>query len=419
MEGGMAYRPHWIGGCCTSTAIAPFFYEGAELDEIKKGHVPSLEELVAKRRRLFEKANDPSSGIPCLECGYLIEKDEEAVSFDKLSYVDLQHYTTCNNRCIYCYYAQQNMFLPPQYDVLKHLDVFAKSGNIAEGCIVLFNGGEPALLKDFDKYVRYFRDNKIQIELYTNATHFSESIYSHIAAGHIPRTNISVDAGTAATYKVVHKSDKYDTVIENIARYSEAAEKSHTLIQSKYIFVEENSGPDDIRGFVHAMLAVRPQVVLLTMNFEHLTLAPETNPNAETAHTYDAEVEAYANMYVQFKRSGWEVNHLIHYITIVEAGKHLVERVMKRIGELEEQTTFDPRAALRTFRGLHDEPRVEETIRQRLARLPWLLPRGTRRRALAAKMWHAVHDRWASHAGDESGELRSTCEESRQTRTDS
>jgi sulfatase maturation enzyme AslB (radical SAM superfamily) len=397
IEGGMAYRPHWIGGCCTSTAIAPFFYEGAELEEIKKGRVPRLEEIVAKRRQLFEKANDPNSGIPCLQCGYLVEKDMDEVSFDKLRYIDLQHYTTCNNRCTYCYYAQRDLFVPPQYDVLRHIDVFAKSGNVSKDCIVLFNGGEPALLKDFGQYVDYFRGNGIQVELYTNGTRFNESIYSHIARGNIIRTNISVDAGTAATYKAIHKSDKYDAAIENIARYSEAAQRSGTLIQAKYIFLEENSNQEDVRGFVHAMLAVRPQVVLLTMNFEHLTVAPLTNPNSQARHTYNEEVEGYANMYVLFKKFGWEVNHLMHYITIIEPGKRLVERVMARICELEKQTTPDPRAALRTFRStppLPTPPTPQSTpLPRRMAdKVQWLLPHGSHRRALAAKAWHVAHD---------------------------
>jgi pyruvate-formate lyase-activating enzyme len=280
------------------------------------------------------------------------------------------------------------MFVPPQYDVLSHLDVFTKSGNVAKNCIVLFNGGEPALLKDFGKYIDYFRENGIQVELYTNGTYFNESIYEHIARGHIVRTNISVDAGTAATYKAVHKSDKFDTIIENMARYSEAAAQSGTLIQAKYIFLEENSNPDDVRGFVYAMLAVRPQIVLLTMNFEHLTVAPVTNPNAQAQHTYDKEVEGYANMYVLFKKYGWEVNHLLHYITIVEPGRRLVERVNARIRELEKKATFDPRAALRTFRGLPAPQQPTPT--PPAGRLQWILPHGSHRRTVAAKAWHTA-----------------------------
>ncbi len=389
IEGGIVYRPHWIGACCSSTALAPFYYEGAELEEIKKGRVPPLEEIVAKRKQLFEMANDPQSGIPCLKCGFLVEKDMEDVSFDKLRYTDVQHYTICNNRCTFCYYTQQNYFVPPQYDLLKHLDVFVKAGKVSKDCFALFNGGEPSLFKDFNKFMDFFNANGVQVELYTNGNHFSEDIYSHIARGNPIRTNISVDAGTAATYKAVHGSDKFDKVIENIARYTVAAEKSGALLQVKYIFLQENSNPDDVRGFVHAMLAVRPHVVLLTMNFEHLQIVPDINPDspsefahtspkAQPHHTYNEEVEGYANMYVMFKKFGWEVGHLFHYFTIIEPGRRLFDRVLARIRELEGKTTFDPRAVLKNFRRLPPPPPAPTFPRRMADGVPWLLPRGSR-----------------------------------------
>jgi uncharacterized Fe-S cluster-containing radical SAM superfamily protein len=382
IEGGMAYRPHWIGGCCTSTAIAPFFFEGEAMESIKRGHVPTLDEIAGKRKELFEKANDPTSGIPCLKCAYLVEKEQEEVSFDNLAYVDLQHYSMCNNRCTYCYYAQRDMFVAPQYDVLSHLSVFATAGKVKKGCIVLFNGGEPALLKDFGRLMDFFTENRIEVELYTNGTIFREEIFEHIARGTIIRTNISIDAGNASTYRLIHGTDSFERVIENVSKYSHAAEKSGAAIQAKYIFTEENSDPENVFGFVHAMLAVRPQVVLLTMNFEHLVVGADS-PSVKAQHTYDREVEGYAQMYVAFKRFGVEPHHLLHYITLVEQGARLSGRIMARIAEVEAREACDPRLTLRGFRR-------EPFRRRHRAEIDRFLPPGSARRSAAKAAWRTV-----------------------------
>lgn len=383
LESGMAYRPHWIGGCCTSTAIAPFFFEGEAMEPIKRGRVPTLDEIVEKRKELFAKANDPSSGIPCLKCAYLVEKEQSEVSFDELAYVDLQHYSMCNNRCTYCYYTRNKMFVAPQYDVLQHLSVFAAAGKVKKGCIVLFNGGEPALLKDFGRCMDFFTEHSMDVELYTNGTIFRDEIYEHIARGTIIRTNISVDAGNASTYRLIHGTDSYERVIENVSRYSHAAEKSGAAVQAKYIFTEENSDPGNVLGFVHAMMAVRPQIVLLTMDFEYLLIAPD-NPSAKEAHSYDREVEGYAQMYVTFKKFGFEAHHLLHYITIVEPGAHLCERIMARVSELEARDGGDPKLRLRSFR--------QEPFRRRhRADIDRLLPHGSMRRNAARALWRSVH----------------------------
>jgi organic radical activating enzyme len=345
----MVYRPEWIGGCCTSTTMAPFFYEGAAMEPIYAGHVPSLDEIIQKREELFARANDPHSGISCLKCAFLVEKDMSEVRFDTLNYLDLQHYTTCNNRCTYCVYAQRGYFVPAKYDVLAHLEVFARAGKLSRGCIVLFNGGEPALLRDLDRYMDFFHQHGVVVELYTNGTIFKQSIYDHIASGNIIRTLISVDAGNASTYRRVHGTDSYDQVIANLARYSHAAEKSGSLVQAKYIFTEDNADDENITGFVHAMLAIRPQVVLLMMNFEHLQLSAQDRGEG-SRHSYDAEVEGYARMFLRFKQHGWPLNHVVEYIRLVEAGRQLVDRTMNRIRELEQQMDHDPRLALRGFR---------------------------------------------------------------------
>ena len=60
-------------------------------------------------------------------------------------------------------------------------------------------------------------------------------------------------------HKKMKLSPKFDVVLENIARYSEAGSKGGGNCAVKYIFHEDNSNDDDMLGFCYAMLALRPQ----------------------------------------------------------------------------------------------------------------------------------------------------------------
>ena len=67
---------------------------------------------------------------------------------------------------------------------------------------------------------------------------------------------VSLDAGTTSTYDKTKLSPKFDKVLENIARYSEAGSKGGGNCSVKYIFHKDNLGDDDITGFCYSMLAL-------------------------------------------------------------------------------------------------------------------------------------------------------------------
>ena len=182
----------------------------------------SKKDIIAKRRELFEKLNDNHSDIACKKCLKVEQKKYEEVTFDKLGFVDVAHYSFCNLRCDYCSFTQNNAFHKAKYDGLSVLEQFSKD-DVEFDASVDFNGGEPSTLPDLEAYLGFLKQRGIRTRLYTNAVIYSEAIEDALADGTISWLIISVDAGTADTFLKTKQRDHYDTVIEHMKRYSRAA----------------------------------------------------------------------------------------------------------------------------------------------------------------------------------------------------
>ena len=117
---------------------------------------------------------------------------------------------------------------------------------------------------------------RLEFFLFTNGLIFKQSVYDGLINGAVRWAIVSLDAGTKSTYKKMKLSPKFDVVLENIARYSEAGSKGGGNCAVKYIFHEDNSNDDDLLGFCYAMLALRPQEVWLTFDSTLFAISQRT-----------------------------------------------------------------------------------------------------------------------------------------------
>ena len=98
----------------------------------------------------------------------------------------------------------------------------------------------------------------------------------------------------------------------------------------KYIFTKDNSGDDDIFGFCYSMLALRPQEVWLTFDFEPLCDLPADSPDLG-GYDYTAHVDAYCKTYLMLEKHGLKA---VHYAEkhLAPASKH-GELLLKMVKE--------------------------------------------------------------------------------------
>ena len=329
LESGLRLGQEGIHACQLGPFSSPIYFTENEAAEKKI----TKQDIIEKRKWIFELLNDEQSQTPCKGCSMVVEKPFNDVRFDLLGHMDLAATTTCNLRCNFCGYTHFDSFDEAKYDALTILKEFS-ADDVTWNSAVDFNGGEPTLLSDFDEYIKFFDSRKTRVFLFTNGLIYKQSVYDGLISGAIRWTIVSLDAGTKNTYKKMKLSPKFDQVLENIARYSEAGSKGGGGCSVKYIFHEDNSNDDDILGFCYAMLAIRPQEVWLTFDFDPLCKLPADCPDLG-GYDYSRHLEAYAKTYLTLEKHGLTAVHYAekhlapaskHGVILLEKAKQLINQ---------------------------------------------------------------------------------------------
>jgi molybdenum cofactor biosynthesis enzyme MoaA len=112
--------------------------------------------------------------------------------------------------------------------------------------VVNLTGGEPTLLKYFDKILYLIYGKMRRIIVATNAVKFSQSILDGLACDRL-YTMTSIDAGTPEIYAHMHGVDCFDRIMNNLARYASARPEN---VAVKYILSRANSQWSEVRKFL-------------------------------------------------------------------------------------------------------------------------------------------------------------------------
>lgn len=338
LESGLRLGQEGIHACQLGPFSSPIYWTAEEAAQT----TITREMIVEKRKWIFELLNDNHSETPCKHCHMVVNKPLNEVRFDQLGHIDLAATTTCNLRCSFCGYTKHDSFADARYDALAVLRLFS-ADDVVWDAAVDFNGGEPTLLKDFDDYIAYFDSRRIRVFLYTNGVIYRQSVYDGLANGTVRWACISLDAGTPSTFERLKKSNRFSDVLDNIARYAEAGSKGGGQVAVKYIFSEGNCGIDDILGFSYAMLAIRPQEVWLTFDFDPLCDLPGDCADFGK-HDYSPHIAAYARTYVTLAKYGVTPTHFPekHLAVVSLQGKLLLQAAKDEIQRLSETKLARP-----------------------------------------------------------------------------
>ena len=269
LEKGLCFQLWGLQSCCQVDS-SPVLVSKEEITEGKL----SYDLIVQRRKELFLGINnkkDINIG-GCKDCIKLVEKKFKDVCFDYLggeqlpNGFNIQHYTTCNEKCIYCPYAQENNFKSPQYDIVPILDLFKKEGKLRGFNWIDFSGGEPTLTKELENILNYIMKNNLGVVVvYSNAVKFSNLIYEGLKKNKIVLTT-SLDTGIKSKYAQIKNSDTYDKVLENLMKYRNSGTKRLWL---KYVINDYNKTEDDMWSFIMTMLALRPNRIFISPEFPY------------------------------------------------------------------------------------------------------------------------------------------------------
>jgi organic radical activating enzyme len=269
METGSCFQEEGVRCCVHGDIYSPVLITA---DEMRNG--VSYDLVVQRRREHFERVNGLREGPTgmCPSCGHLKEKKFKDVNFEYLGGehlpggMNIQHYTKCNERCTYCQFTVDDNFVGPQYEILGYLDEFRKNGKLRGGNWVDFSGGEPATLKNFDEILNYFLSNNLgTVVVYSNSTVYKQSIYDALKKNQIILTT-SLDTGLPSTYKELRGLDFYSKVVTNLIRYRNSGTSGLWL---KYVICDTNRTEDDLWSFIMAVLAIKPNRVMISPHFRY------------------------------------------------------------------------------------------------------------------------------------------------------
>ena len=338
LEAGLRFGPEGLRACQLGPFAAPVYWSEKELNTKKI----TKEDLIKKRKDLFNQLNDNTTDVVCKKCSMVEQKAFKEVRFDQLGVIDHAPRTVCNLRCDFCGFTvaekegrTEEGFVEQQFDSLEIMKLF-KPEDVRWDSWVDFNGGETSLLKNIREYVEFFAQMKIRVLLFTNSVKFDSSIYNGLKDGSIQWVVTSIDAGTASTYMETKLGNQYEKVLENSARYAYAGAHGGGNFAVKYIFTENNCSDDDMVGFAYAMLAIRPQKIWLTFDFTPFGAIP---PDAEDFAGFDftKQIRAYVKLYNLLKKHGINAVHYTegHLAKISKPGKLLLDKVYEELKKSE------------------------------------------------------------------------------------
>lgn len=162
-------------------------------------------------------------------------KDKELLpSFHgKIMHLELSN--ICNNNCIFC---PNHIISRKKIHMNKDLAfrIIKEAGELEIGELALFVLGEPFVTADLSSYVRHAKSCGIPYVFITTngclATH--DTLKAVLDAG-LDSIKFSINAGSQETYKIVHRNDAYNKVMDNLKfvwEYRKSSKLNYKILSS-------------------------------------------------------------------------------------------------------------------------------------------------------------------------------------------
>lgn len=231
------------------------------------GELPDWNEIFIIKNKLKAMHKEGKYLEACEGCIYLQEKDWDEENY--INHFTFNHWTKCNCNCTYCYTKDNkeafNSYKEYKlYPIIK--DMFKKGiiKKTEESCII-FGGGEPTILSDFDKLIDLFLKNGCQnIRINSSGIKYSKSIEKGLKKGVISLV-ISTDSGCSETYEKIKQVKCYKKVWKNIRKYA-SVQKINNQVKVKYIlYPGVNDNKEEIDKWLNEVIANGVKAIALSV----------------------------------------------------------------------------------------------------------------------------------------------------------
>lgn len=143
----------------------------------------------------------------------------------------------CNNKCKHCFFGTDKKATPIYADTNIIKELLCELSNSGTKGIEFSGGGEPTTHPNIAEIIEFALSKGLQVGLVTNGLLLHK--VKHLI-DKLTFLRISLDAGSANTYKIVHGVDTFDQVIKNVREIISSSDSDKLGIG--FLIVPDNVG---------------------------------------------------------------------------------------------------------------------------------------------------------------------------------
>jgi poly(ribitol-phosphate) beta-N-acetylglucosaminyltransferase len=232
--------------CCKRFFVNGEIRGDIEIFSVNNDNDIDVARILKAKRELYDAINRGEE-TQCKGCPFLTHDVWDSLKTLKINHLSIESNSICNMKCTYCSDTYHGG-MKAKYSLRKLLEYFLENDAFAEDIDIVWGGGEPTLMDDFEDIFQLFthklkpKSNK----LFTNAIIYSPLVEEYLRNGQLTIT-ISTDAGTKETFKKVRGVDAFEKVFGNIRKYYDAAGGGVII---KYIFTDDNFDFEEIDNYL-------------------------------------------------------------------------------------------------------------------------------------------------------------------------
>src|SRR5216684_6471158 len=169
--------------------------------------MPSQPDLKVDPRRYFESVGK--------------RRGEKAERLPVCVYLETTN--RCNLLCTTCPRTYAELEPPADMSWELFTSIVGQIPNLARA--VLHGVGEPMLVKDLPRMVRYLKDRGTYVLFNTNGTVLNLRSGRALIAAELDELRVSLDAANAASFRAVRGKNYFDRILRNVRRFRELQER--------------------------------------------------------------------------------------------------------------------------------------------------------------------------------------------------
>jgi wyosine [tRNA(Phe)-imidazoG37] synthetase (radical SAM superfamily) len=164
----------------------------------------------------------------------------------------------CQCKCIYCIVRNTDKRVPNKgsegvyfENLFDTLEYAVDNGMIADNAIWQVSSGEITIHPYRERIFDLVRDKAARF--YTNCFKFDEAIAENLKSNPHSAINLSIDAGTPATWRAIKGVDNFEQVTENLVKYYASSSRPGQITLKYIIMPDINDTYEDFLSVIEIM----------------------------------------------------------------------------------------------------------------------------------------------------------------------